>query len=71
MSPSDVFYQLLKKSQEYVKAGVRLVWIVVPDENEVSVYRPTGQLQLLGATDTITSEDVLPGFSCPVAQFFP
>jgi len=71
LSPSDVFSQVLRKAQEYFSAGVRLVWIFVPDDQSISIHRPGQPPVLLGITDTLTGDDVVPGFSCPVAQFFP
>jgi Uma2 family endonuclease len=71
MSPSDVFSKVMAKVRQYLTAGVRLVWILVPDDQSMTVYRPNGTYTHLTAADPITGEDVLPGFSCPVAQFFP
>ncbi|MGL4552460.1 MAG: Uma2 family endonuclease [Gemmataceae bacterium] len=72
MSPSDVFTKVMAKVQQYLDAGVRLVWVAVPEDQAVAVYSPGGRpVRLLTAADTISGEDVLPGFTCPVAGFFP
>jgi len=34
------------------------------------VLRSPSDAQILGPDDTLSGEDVLPGFSCPVAAFF-
>lgn len=58
------------KVGEYLAAGSSIVWVVDPDSKTVMVY--TGNLRgvELGETDTITGGDVLPNFSCQVAEFF-
>jgi Uma2 family endonuclease len=74
ISPNDRFYDVEEKVDEYLGAGVRLVWVVSPETRSVYVYRlpPSagGTVTLLRQHDTITGEDVIPGFSCPVAHFF-
>jgi Uma2 family endonuclease len=74
ISPNDLFYDVEEKVSEYLAAGVPLVWIVNPPTRKVHIYRaagsPLGTSGLLGTADTITGEDVLPGFSCRVGDFF-
>jgi hypothetical protein len=37
----------------------------------VTVYRSRQQATILEESDTLSGEDVVPGFSCPVAELFP
>jgi Uma2 family endonuclease len=71
LSPSDVFAKVIRKVNEYLRAGVTLVWIVIPDDQSVSVHRSGRDSVLLGVNDTLSGEDVIPGFSCKVADLFP
>jgi Uma2 family endonuclease len=71
LSPSDVFLSVQKKVLQYLGAGVRLVWIVVPEDRSVAVYRPGQDPRILSNSDTLSGEDVLAGFSCPVTELFP
>ena len=71
MSPSDVFTQLLRKVQQYLRAGTREVWIAVPEDRSVAVCRPGKEQVILSNGETLTGGDVLPGFSCLVADLFP
>ena len=63
-----------EKVAEYRAAGVPLVWVVWPQSRTVMVYRPLssplGRTSLLTDGDAISGEDVLPGFSCAVKEFF-
>jgi Uma2 family endonuclease len=70
VSPNDTAYEVEEKRVAYLKAGVRLVWIVFPPTRTVFVFRPGGKVAVLGEANTVTGEDVLADFSCPVARFF-
>jgi Uma2 family endonuclease len=71
LSPGDVAVQVEAKIQEYLRFGVRLVWIVVPETRTVRIHRADGTVSLLHERDTISGESVLEGFACLVADFFP
>ena len=70
ISPSDVAENVETKLDEYLRAGVRLVWFVYVPTRNVWAYRPDGTARLYRATDTLPGEDVLPGFTMPVAEVF-
>jgi Uma2 family endonuclease len=53
-----------------VKSGVKLVWLVDPDARIVIVYQGSLAGSELSEADTLTAGDVLPGFSCQVADLF-
>ena len=42
-----------------------------PDTRTVSVYRAGGKAARLGAGETLSDAEVLPGFTCLVADVFP
>ena len=70
VSPNDEACDLMEKIEEYIGAGVPLIWVVYPRTKRVLVFRTSGQVTRLTETDTLQGEDVLPGFSCPVADLF-
>ena len=49
---------------------MRLVWEVNPETRTIKVYRLDGTVTRLHEQDELSGEDVLPGFRCPVAEFF-
>lgn len=61
---------VLGKLSDWLAAGTKVVWLVDPQHSEVRVYRSDGTLSVLGLSDSLDGEDVLPGFSCPVAKVF-
>ena len=71
VSPNDLFYEVEEKIGEYLDAGVRLVWVVNPQERTVQVFRPDGSNTRLLENDELAGEEVIPGFRCRVAELFP
>ncbi|MDY3552585.1 Uma2 family endonuclease [Gemmata sp. JC717] len=69
-SPSNTPARTTKKIGEYFACGVRLVWVVDPEERTVTVYTKPGDGRVLWDNATLDGGDVLPGFTCPVADFF-
>jgi len=59
-----------RKALEYLRAGGRLVWVVDPRNRLVVVLGDAEPLRILGPEDTLTGGEVLPGFSCSVAELF-
>ena len=70
VSPADKQYDVTEKAFAYLKAGTRLVWVIEPVAKTVMVYRSETDFTLLTCEDTLTGEDVVEGFACPVAQLF-
>ena len=70
VSPSNRPSEIREKAEMWTSFGARLVWVVWPETMTVDVYRPEESVVTLGAEDTLTGEDVLPEFSCPVREVF-
>jgi Uma2 family endonuclease len=70
LSPGNTNEKMTRKIKEYFTSGVQMVWVLDPDEQTVTVYRQPGDGRVLWNNTTISAEDLLPGFSCPVAEFF-
>jgi Uma2 family endonuclease len=69
--PTALHSAVYGRVRQYLAAGVRLVWIADPESRICTVYRgPTKTTSILCETDTLSGEDVLPGFSCRVADLF-
>jgi Uma2 family endonuclease len=70
VSPNDTPAEIQLKVREWIEAGVRLVWVVYPDTRTVSVVRSLLDREELTSDDTLDGGEVLPGFSCRVAEVF-
>ena len=70
LSPDDRRKHVREKIKDYVKNGVKLVWLVDPEMKTVTVYAGSLRGTEIDEAETITGGDVLPEFSCKVAEFF-
>jgi Uma2 family endonuclease len=71
VSPSDHFTRIQKKLSHYLEKGVRLIWVVDPEDRSLTIYRPDRPLRVLTEKDTVSGEEVVLGFACPVADLLP
>lgn len=70
LPPSNTRARVREKIREYFRSNVRMVWMVDPEERAVTVYRRPGSGLVLWDDAMLTGEEVLPGFSCAVADLF-
>ncbi len=70
VAPSDFACDVESKIDDYLRAGVRLIWIINPAGRSVQIYRQDGSTARLLESDDLDGEDVLPGFSCKIAGLF-
>lgn len=70
VSPGDLDEEVQEKVAAYLQAGARLVWVLRPKRRTVTAHHPDGTARSLGASDTLSGEDVLPGFSLPLRELF-
>jgi Uma2 family endonuclease len=70
LSPSDKVEEIDEKVDEYLNAGVLVVWIVDPHYQTVTVYRSDAQPVLFNADQELNGEPHLPGFSVHVCDIF-
>ena len=70
-SPSDSAADVQDKIEMWLRAGVRMVIQAYPSTRSVALYRSVSDVRLLGPDDIFDGADVLPGFRCPVKDFFP
>jgi Uma2 family endonuclease len=71
LSPSNTWKQIRAKLIEYFGLGVRLVWVIAPEDRTLTIFRTPDEGRLLHETATVTGEDVLQGFSCRVSDLLP
>lgn len=67
LSPDDRPGEVLAKVGDWLNAGARAVWVVDPVRVLARVYRADGSESILGATDALRGEDILPGFEYPLS----
>lgn len=69
-SPSQSWTEILEKVREYLAMGVRMVWVLDPEWQRLTVFRPDQAPVTYAPENELDGGDVLPGFRCRVAEFF-
>ncbi|SFH54973.1 Uma2 family endonuclease [Planctomicrobium piriforme] len=70
VSPGDGAYDVNEKVEDWLEAGVAVLWLVMPRDRTVTVYKAGQKPQLLTSSEEITL-NLIPDFRCQVADFFP
>lgn len=74
VSPSDLknqrYEDLQEKMQEYLDNGVRLGWLIEPAAKIVEIYRINKQVEILNNPQTLSGDNVLPGFVLDLDEIF-
>lgn len=74
VSPNDTIAKARRKAQVYLDNGTSLVWIVQPDRKGIEVCHAAErgglQIDFVGQGDTLSGEDLLPGFELEVSKLF-
>ena len=71
LSLSNTVAEIHDKLVEYFENGGRLVWVIHPKEQYVLVYRSSQEPdRLLKSADSLDGEEIVPGFTLPVAELF-
>jgi Uma2 family endonuclease len=70
LSPNDSLKKTQNKMQEYIENGCRLGWLINRKQQEVEIYRPGQDVEVLKLPQTISGEVVLPGFVLNLHQIW-
>ncbi|MEM8780394.1 MAG: Uma2 family endonuclease [Cyanobacteria bacterium P01_G01_bin.49] len=74
VSPIDIknqrYEDLQAKMREYLDNGVRLGWLIEPLAKTVEIYKVGQPVETLNNPQTLSGEDVLPGFVLDLSQIF-
>ena len=68
-SSSDTLTSIQRKMVEYIENGVRLGWLIDPVDSRrrIYVYRPSADVQIVEAPDSLSGDPELPGFTLNLA----
>jgi Uma2 family endonuclease len=61
-SKSDLLKDVRAKMEEYRRVGVRLGWLINPQQQQVEIYRLGQDVEILQSPTMLSGEDVLSGF---------
>jgi Uma2 family endonuclease len=71
VSPTDQMFDVLAKLMEYFAGGVKQVWLVFSNIEQVYCYTSPTAVRILTRSDELTAEPLIPGFRLPLAELFP
>jgi Uma2 family endonuclease len=69
-SETDSVEDLRYKMQEYLDNGCRLGWLIDPRSQQVEIYRLGKAVEVLNSPQSLSGEDVLPGFILSLGKLF-
>ncbi len=70
LSPTDTLAETQEKLLEYIENGVKLGWLIDPENKRVHIYRANGETEILNNPEKLYGEDVLVGFELNVQEIF-
>ena len=68
VSETDTLPPLQRKMEQYLANGALLGWLIDPYRRQVHIYRPGVPVEVLDDPETISGDDVMPGFVFAVRQ---
>jgi Uma2 family endonuclease len=70
LAKNDTVEEISARIDDWLAAGVQMLWIVDPFRRTVTIYQPGRDPALLGEHGVLEGDPVVPGFRCPVAEIF-
>ena len=70
MSPSDTLEKTRAKMKEYMDNGASLGWLINRKQKQIEIYRPNQEAEILNFPQTLSGEDVLPGFILDLTEIW-
>jgi Uma2 family endonuclease len=70
VSKNDTRAQVRRKVEDYLAAGVKVVWVADPATTSVTAHRPGMEPEVFGPEAVLTAEEIIPGFRLPVRDAF-
>lgn len=71
VSPNELTMATVYKVQEYFESGVKQVWLVFSNIEQVYCYSSPTSVRILTKADTLTADPLVAGFRISVADLFP
>ncbi len=70
LSPDDRLPDTQAKMIEYQECGVKLGWLIYPDEKRVEIYRLGQDVEVLTNPTSLSGEDLMPGLIVELTEIF-
>lgn len=70
VSPNETYEEVQVKVMDYKSVKVPLIWVISPETRTVLIRRADGTCTEVDEAGELSGEDVIPGFTCKVAELF-
>jgi Uma2 family endonuclease len=70
LSPDDEPADTRKRAEQYLAAGLRLLWVIDADKESVTVHEPGRPARVHRAPDVLDAGPVFPEFNLDIGAFF-
>ncbi|HHP7231552.1 MAG TPA: Uma2 family endonuclease [Xenococcaceae cyanobacterium] len=70
MSPTDSLSNTQDKMKEYMNCGVKLGWLINPDERQIEIYRQGEDKEVVNNPPTLSGEAIMPGLIVNLSEIF-
>ncbi|TBR57705.1 Uma2 family endonuclease [Mastigocladus laminosus UU774] len=70
-SKTDRVRPIEEKIKLFLELGAQVGILINPDELTVSVYRPTGEMELLAGEDKLAIPELFPGWEIAISELWP
>ena len=70
MSPSDTLENTRAKMKEYMDNGASLGWLINRKQQQIEIYRPNQEVEILQSPQSLSGEDVLPEFVLDLSEIW-
>jgi Uma2 family endonuclease len=70
LSPNDRLSDVQSKMTEYQACGVKLGWLIYPDEKRVEIYRVGRETEVLLEPKNLSGEDLMPKLTVDLQEIF-
>ncbi len=70
VSPYDRPGEVMAKAREWIESGCSAVWVIEPETKTAVAYARDRQPLFLSPADSLSCEELLPGFRLPLAEVF-
>jgi len=70
VSPNDKIQKVKSKIREYFAAGVKVIWQILPDAQEIEVYTSARRSDVYSGDEVVSAAPAIPDFSMTVEEVF-
>ena len=70
LSPNDRLPDIQAKMREYRECGVKLGWLIYPDEKIVEIYRLGKVVEIIANPTSLSGENLMPGLTVELNEIF-